>query len=260
MKNLTYLQLNIWRGGELFNNILDFLDNISPDIISFQEVIMSLGSEYSSLEQTQLMRIIMDRTRLTYLSFMPYCILTDSTSPDLPEVLQGTAVLSAYPITKQTGEYYIDSFTKIDISELEHGLKIPRLLHTCDINIDNKKLTVMNVHGVWNPKHGRDNEQRLQMASFISEKLKGAQYTIISGDFNTDPDTKSMSMIREGLQDPFLGKISTTFNKKQKDTSKVSWDFVVDHTMLSHDIQIHESSVPDVDVSDHLPLIVKFSL
>ncbi len=49
---IKYITLNIWRGGELYDNIVEFIRQERPDIIGLQEVYhspdMRLESRYRS--------------------------------------------------------------------------------------------------------------------------------------------------------------------------------------------------------------------
>ncbi len=256
---MKYLQLNIWDGGKLFDSLISFIADLQPDFASFQEVILPVRRN-SKLRGCDFLDTMSEMTDLKHLSFIPHMsyIGKEKFLGVGEELYVGTAIVSKYPVLSQKGTYYHSTFRKVNGPE-EHPSSIPRLVHEVVFDVDGTSVNILTTHGVWG-EDGRDNTTRDKMSKAIIDALKGKERALFSGDLNTEPDTHALQNIRAIMQDPFFDNVTSTFNKKQKDTSTKSWDFVVDHVFVSQDISIHKAEIPDVDVSDHMPLVVEFSI
>lgn len=127
------------------------------------------------------------------------------------------------------------------------------------IKMDNKTINIASVHGVAMPGEKLDNPKRLQQSRDIVENMAKAEgVKIIGGDFNLDKNTESVKMFEENgyrnLIEEF--KIKTTRNHLCWDV----WHNVqlwADYVFVSHDVKVKSFEVPDIEVSDHLPLILE---
>lgn len=126
-----------------------------------------------------------------------------------------------------------------------------------------KKYCIVNIHGKAYPggDDKRDTPQRLEQSKEILDFLGGVRLPkIVGGDFNLFPDTKSIGMFREaGFKDLIEEyTIPTTRNHlawdRYPDTSK---QLFADYVFVTPDIFVRFFSVPQNEVSDHLPLIVE---
>lgn len=132
-----------------------------------------------------------------------------------------------------------------------------------EISIKGRNFLVINVHGVSKPGHKLDTSLRLRQSQTIlklAEKFKGPK--IIGGDFNLLPRTKSVKMIEKA---GYLNLI-TQFGIKTTRNS-LSWSkfpnkkqYFADYVFTSPEIKIANFEVPQVKVSDHLPLILDFEV
>lgn len=97
------------------------------------------------------------------------------------------------------------------------------------------------------------------MGEVIAAAVKGKENVILAGDFNVNPGTKTTDSIEEHLRDVFKGEIKSTFNMKQK-TNPAFESVIVDMVYVSPDIKVGKHSCPNINVSDHLPLIVEIEI
>ena len=132
------------------------------------------------------------------------------------------------------------------------------------IQSDNKTLHVCNVHGVSQPGDKTDNNYRLQQSLEIIEFFKGIDgLKIIGGDFNLEFDTQSVKMFEESGYKNLIKdfNIPTTRNR-------LTWEkyleegkqYFADYVFVSPDVPIKEFSVPNIEISDHLPMILDIEL
>lgn len=138
------------------------------------------------------------------------------------------------------------------------------------LDVFGRLLDIVNIHGVsrafrngvWQAQDDKaDFPIRIQQSERIlafAEKQQGS--IVIGGDFNILPDTKSLEVLRQaGYQDLIQSSaISTTRNH-------YSWEkypeneryYHSDYVFVSPTLRVQSFEVPQVEVSDHLPMIVQ---
>ncbi len=114
---------------------------------------------------------------------------------------------------------------------------------------------VLNIHGLWQGGIKKDTEAKLvQSKQIISLAEIANGKKIICGDFNLLPETKSIQM---------LGDVYTDLIQKYKIVSTRSTLYpkelrYSDYAFVDSNISINRFLVPDVTISDHLPLVIDF--
>jgi hypothetical protein len=136
-----------------------------------------------------------------------------------------------------------------------------------DIGIGNKVLTIVNVHGKARPGHKKDTPARIRQSQIILKQAQGKKNPrIIVGDFNLNPDTRSINMFEDSGYKNLIKefKIKNTRNKLSweqfKDQPGFTKQFFADFCFVSRDIRVGNFEVPYLEISDHLPLILDFEL
>lgn len=128
-----------------------------------------------------------------------------------------------------------------------------------EIRIGTKTVIVINVHGVPQPGHKLDTEGRLQQSRGIIAEL-GEKHapTVLCGDFNLLPHTESIRMVTDkgfrNLIEEYA--ISTTRNRLAWEQFPDNKQLFADYTFVSSGVRVLDFTVPDIEVSDHLPMIV----
>lgn len=129
------------------------------------------------------------------------------------------------------------------------------------IEQDGHLFSVTAVHGIsFGGDTKLDTPGRIVQSQTIIDALKDSNMpAIVGGDFNLLPETKSISLFAEaGYADLIADyEIKTTRNRliweRYPDTIQYYADFAFTNTGLS----VQSFSVPNNEVSDHLPLIVE---
>lgn len=135
-------------------------------------------------------------------------------------------------------------------------------LYTC-ITRGSKSIHVLNFHGIGHPGDKLDNPGRVAVSKRIIDFFKDKQGPkIIGGDFNILPDTKSIDMfVEKGFRDLIKDfAIPATRNQLAWKQYPETKQYYSDYVFVSPDIKINDFSVPNIEISDHLPLIVDFEL
>jgi endonuclease/exonuclease/phosphatase (EEP) superfamily protein YafD len=119
-----------------------------------------------------------------------------------------------------------------------------------------KTYTILNFHGMWNGKGKSDTDKRIEQSEKIRklfDESKGVR--ILCGDFNLEPDTKSIAILSKGnrnlIQEYKIISTRSSFYSK-------SIRFA-DYIFTSPEIEIKDFKVLQDEVSDHLPLLLEFN-
>lgn len=249
--HLTFLCLNLWQGGNLLDDAIGWIKRENPDVIAMQEVYdgrdPSWERKFRSMDEL--------RKALGYPHEAFASAFLERTA--FGKVEQGNAVFSRYPITgTETVFYDVPYGEREDIPEYyEHT---PRNLQRVTLNADGTEINVFNTQGVWGTD-GRDSARRIEMGRVIAESVRGKKNVILTGDFNVNPDTESIAQVERELTNVFAGELVSTFNMRHK-TNPAFASAVVDMVFVSPEIEILEKSCPDVNVSDHRPLLVTLKI
>lgn len=135
-------------------------------------------------------------------------------------------------------------------------------LHT-QLNVNGVLVNVCNVHGVSKPGNKLDDPYRLVQSAKIIEYYKDVEgIKIIGGDFNLEKNTESVQMFsKAGYTDLILEyNIPTTRNNlvwsRYPDNKMYYSDFV----FTSPQCKVVNFEVPNIEISDHLPIILEISV
>lgn len=248
---LKYLQLNVWLGGKLWDTMVDFLKREDADIVALQEVYD--GHDTTLEKRFRTLDILKQELGYPYHAFAP-AIIDTRDNLNLP---WGNAILSKFPITKHEAIFFDVPFgeRKTGMETAEYA---PRNMVRATIDAPDTLLNVYSIHGIWG-HDGNDNSRRLAMSGTIIKRIKGIPHAIISGDFNVQEKTKTIGNLEKHLRNVFKGERATSFNMRIKTDQKFA-NAVVDHLFVSSDLTVIDHYQPDVDASDHLPMVCTLKL
>jgi len=121
--------------------------------------------------------------------------------------------------------------------------------------IDDKPVTIINFHGLWNGNGKTDTDDRINQSKNIIkfiDSLNGE--CVLCGDFNLLPETKSIQLFEEyGLtnlvkENNVQSTRTSFYNKPEK---------FADYIFVSKGIDVKDFDVIPDEVSDHLPLYLE---
>lgn len=251
---MKIININVWNGGELLDNLIKFLKKEKPDILAMQEVHneqqVNIERRYRTISELQ------NSLGLSQYAFSPQFVLVNNKIKSA----RGNAILTNFPV-RQVKTIFFDVPYKEEVRQTnkQDYTLTPRAMQYAQININETTLNMYNVHGIWG-MDGDDNSRRLKMSGTIINNVKDKKQVILCGDFNTNAHTKSIQNIGKVLHNVFDHERKTSFNMKRKPTNSGFAKAVVDNMFVSSDIKIISHSQPDVDISDHLPLVVEMEI
>lgn len=247
------------------------------DVFCFQEILRCkklLPLEYRTTLYSDLAKILSDFKGV-------YCLVQEHitwfsdyerpvTYPKSIGLSYGLAmfVRSAFSFTSGTTWIYrhknalLDDMSKRKDARLSPHFfrKAPDAMQHCIISRPAQPpLVIANLHGLWYPGTKGDSPNRLKQSRIIIDALsRMSGDTILCGDFNLMPNTKSIRMIESAGYHNLITeyKIPDTrgpINKKMWNDVQTFADFC----FVSPGVKVKKFTVPQtIAVSDHLPMIL----
>ncbi len=124
-------------------------------------------------------------------------------------------------------------------------------------------LHVINFHGLAQPGDKTDDLNRIKQSKGLVDFCRASSAPkIIGGDFNLLPDTQSVRMFSENGYHDLISdfKIKTTRNR-------LAWEKYPGHEIYYSDfvfagpkLKVTSFAAPQIEVSDHLPLVVNIEV
>lgn len=247
------VSLNIWDGGRLFDEMIDFCRQQAADIYLFQEVFHN--EDHTAERRFRAYQEIQLALELEHALFAPTYIEVEGEHKHL----QGNAVMSRFPLNPVSVQFYDEPFQEVISKYRPMFPFIPRNLQHVLADVEGTPLHVLNTQGIWG-EEGFDTPRRIEMGKIIANEAAqvGAHVPLVlAGDFNVDPDTQTMHQVEVQLKSVFQRPRTTSFNLQQKDLKKHPGyaRAVVDMMFVSDAVKVLEYDSPQVNVSDHLPLV-----
>lgn len=246
---LKIVCLNLWQGGNLLPGIINFLRQENADILGLQEVYNGtdpeLADKYRSLE------VIKSNLEYEYSDFAPAFL---DNKPE-GQIEQGNAVFSKLPIKGSNVTFFNEPYRTDYEETLENFPTCPRNLQHVVVMAEATEINFFNFQGVWDMDGDNYSPQRQRMSSIILKAIEGKTNVILMGDTNAKPTNQAIKNIKKELKTVFKDSVTTTFNMRRKDNPGYA-TAAVDMMFVSHNIQVLNRTIPPVDISDHLPLVV----
>lgn len=119
------------------------------------------------------------------------------------------------------------------------------------------KISFINVHGVCRPGDKMDSPKRLEQSKRIMDESKGL--TIIGGDFNLMPNTESIEMFEKKGYVDLIKKYGIKATRNEFAVKKYPGHelYFCDYVFVSPEIKVKSFEVPEMTISDHLPMILE---
>lgn len=239
------VSLNIWHGN-VFDSAIEFLNKEDPDVILLQEVYDGKDENLPRVFRTF---SVLKQELPSYNAVFGagFCDITP-----LGEIESGNAIFSKFKILETENIFFDEPYRTFDAESQTDFSHNPQTILLSKLENNGIEINVGSVHGIWG-FDGRDNPRRLEMATTIVKSVKGKKNVVVAGDFNVNPDTQTSRIIEKELVSVFGTTLTKTFSLKHKPEEFKS--VVVDLMFVSQNINVVEKDCPDIDVSDHLPLI-----
>ena len=248
---LKFITLNLENGGSMIERAAEFILHEKPDILFLQEAYNGLDTNLP--ERLRSVTVLQNASKFEHSSFAPAFF-------ELSQNLErGNAILSRFPFSLKKAINFVAPYEKIREYDLEPDYRMsPRILQSDVVEINGTSVKLLNMHGAWD-FHGNDTEVRFDQSKLLLNEFDERDIVITAGDFNMFPETKAIALIEQRLENVFGNSLRTTFNMKRKESPSFA-TAVVDMVFISKHFKVIQKNCPQIDISDHLPLVVVLDL
>ncbi|MDB5164518.1 MAG: hypothetical protein JWL89_144 [Candidatus Saccharibacteria bacterium] len=243
---MKLVQLNIW-GSKLMYQILDFVEEQSPDILCMQEVQAMPGASgnlFATLDEIKQAGQFEEELMSPTQSFNYMRRTVD----------YGNAILSRYPITASSTTF-TSGLCKQDFDLTTDDTNVRNLQHVSP-QINGQSVHVLNHHGYYVAESKRGNDETKRQMSIIADYIKTLDGPVIlTGDFNLSPDSASIGILNQVLTNLSVEhKLENTYGQLSHHNT------VCDYIFVNDLVNVTNFSVSDELVSDHKALILDFEV
>lgn len=243
----TVVSLNLWH-GKLLDQALAWLKHADADILILQEV-------YNGVEpalERRLRTFSVLRRELRYPS-AEFCA-SGLVWLDGNRVAFGNAILAKWPVAEREAKFFDTPFNRDYVDTPDNWPTAPRVIQRVVLNSPVGELDVLNVHGPWDLVGERNSRPRQRMAAGLMSFASGRELVVAAGDTNAKPVNAVWRPVNLALHNVFSKELKSTFNMRHKDNPGYA-SAAVDMMFVSRSIEVIARDCPDVDISDHMPLI-----
>lgn len=255
-KVLKFIQVNIYKGKYL-GELLDFLKQEDPDFISMQEV---TRGEFNFFEDKNADLFLLLKKKFSMNAVYNGDLRLKG---DLYSRF-GNAVFSKYRIVNHNvvvlKKFRTVTLDEIDGNEaLEIRPRIPRHLLDATVDFNDRQIHILSWHGAW-VAPPQDTTETLRQAKIAAKYLESINSPFILGcDMNAVIQSKTVGVINEVASNLMMnsGVLYTTNTKIHKISPR---GFLVDYVFTSEHFKLTKLAVPQITVSDHLPVVAELRL
>ncbi len=249
---MKIISLNVW-GGRVHAELTHFLKSKqdSIDIFCFQEMYHQADGKFSNVEwkddgiHNQLFdyvaQLLPNHVGIFYPHFEDFWGLAMFVKKNIQIIAEGEKLVH------QTES----------IEEARRGGTSKNIQYVLT-EINSKKVSIVNFHGLWNGKGKTDSESRVAQSRKIVEFLKSLEgEVVLCGDFNLRPDTESLKIVedfgfRNLVKEYGITSTRTSHYKKE--------ERFADYALITKGVEVKDFKILPEEVSDHNAMYLEFSL
>ena len=235
---MRVLSLNIWQ-GKLLEPLITFIQREAPqtDVFCFQEMVSSLRPADD----------IFSTIAKVLPEFQGFFESIQDGGNGLEEGL-ALFIRKTYPVDKE-GDFFVYRTRNAMIGD--DWRTLGRNFQFIQFPKDGKEYTLVNFHGLADGKGREDSDERVAQSSKLKDFLMTVSGTkIVCGDFNLTLNTRSLSIIDEGMRN-LIRDYGITSTRNQHFPYP---DQYCDYILTDNDVTVKEFVVLQDEVSDHLAL------
>lgn len=119
-------------------------------------------------------------------------------------------------------------------------------------------MTIVNVHGAWQPGGKNDTSERLEQSHKILNFTRQFSHPLIlSGDLNLNPETESIRLIENAGWENLIRTNGITSTRTSLYTKPEKF---ADYVFVKNGIQVQDFKILPDEVSDHAALSLRFTI
>ena len=259
---MKLLDLNL--GIKLDNNkdVIELINKEQFDIVAFQEVMRK--KDDSVFDRYDSSNVIKANTNFKYSYFGPlwyakHHIKNNVIKRDFGGMTeQGNEILSRFPIIKADNVFYYKEYLEFSDTTNFRKEDHPRAFIDAILDVEGTKLQIINIHGCWN-KDKKDDDRTILQTEKILSHIRYDIPSIVVGDFNLLPNTKSIEMLSKDMIN-LIEKYDIKSTRPKFDDGLDKGNLVCDYIFVNNKVKVNDFKVINTNISDHLPLTLDFSI
>ncbi len=247
---MKLLQWNIWYKEDIAN-ILKTIKEINPDIICLQELTINHPHHNQNINTA---KHIADGAVFN-------CFFKEAQTNFSEGKYRnyGNGIFSRYPIVRSSFTY-IQEPQDPNSQNIDYS-KEGRVYLEVDIDIKGKIVTIATTHMSYTNGFASTKEKEIETKKLIDILKNKKNNFIIAGDFNSLPDSYTISEILKYLKNagPALEEKTWTtkpFSYNGFEAKDLEWR--LDYCFSTPDIIIKDATIVKTVYSDHLPILLEF--
>ncbi|MGZ6004541.1 MAG: endonuclease/exonuclease/phosphatase family protein [Candidatus Saccharimonadales bacterium] len=250
---IKVMSLNIWHGGFLFDQMVEFLKSENADVLLLQEVYNETNKNVDKRFRT--IEVLGDLLPYEHIDFAQTFVhgVPEGNFP------HGNAIFSKFPISARNISYFVKPSREVYEDKPENWPILPSVLQHVELDANGMAINAFNMHGVWDLDGDNYSPLRQQMRDVILHETANLPNVILAGDTNAKASNQAIRELEPQLKSVFGQELKTTFNMRRKDNPGYA-TAAVDLMFISPNIKVLDKKCPDVDISDHLPVIVTLEI
>lgn len=250
---MKLISLNTW-GGKLFDNLIEYVkaERDSTDIFCFQEVYSTSSAKKQDAQWGTRMNLYQELS-----AALPQHQGYFDPSVE-GEMLDEKDLLTAYGLATFVRKgISVSGLDSVEVYPFcpkpDGGHHYRRTLQTMFID-DGNIYFIGNVHGLHTGGGKGDLPERIRQSEIIRDRFRQVKAEkILCGDFNLLPTTESIKILTTDFVNLIATHhIATTRSKYYEKPVKFA-----DYCFVSSDVRVKSFSVPYVEASDHLPMVLE---
>lgn len=258
---MRLISLNTW-GGKLYQPLTRFVEENSQttDVFCFQEVFDTKSafkkhSDFRINLYREIGKVLKDHDGFFTSSIDNYISGSFQDHFIDFDLKSGLAIFTKKEL-KVKDRGYFSIFGQKNNFNPKDSNTMPRIAQYLTLELTGKSLTIVNIHAIWVREGKKDTPSRIKQSNCINQFLESKNGNkILCGDFNLDINTESIKILEKHMKNLIKEyNIPTTRNKLFPGNEKFA-----DYVFVSPDIKVINFKVPDIEISDHLPIILEFS-
>lgn len=260
---MKLISLNAW-GGKKYKPLINFIKQNSQttDIFCFQEVYNTTSN--IKLYQDIRANLLYELTTILkdFQSFYSIEISGFDSNPDPVDfdLTAGKALFVKNNIKVEDKGDILLYGNRLEKSPKKDFSNLPVTLQYTNLVTQDKSLLICNVHGTSFPGSKLDTALRLEHSKKLVNFLKSqGKVKIVAGDFNLLPQTQSIKILENEMRNLIQEfNIPQTRSNLSPYYKKLDFQKFADYIFVSKDINVKSFQVPNIEISDHLPMILEF--
>lgn len=258
---MKLITLNLW-GGQVYEPLINFLAARSKDtdIFCFQEILLGSKPEFTPVHKarvnlfSEIEKNLFEFNAVSYPApsgvhyFQSELLLEDARAGQVIFVRKSLSVTDHGGFRTYTGDFP---------KETTDGGKITGSCQWVEIQNQGETITVLNLHGIWQKDTNKvDTPERLTQSKIINQFLNSKTgKKILCGDFNLRPEGESMKALEQNMTN-LIKQFGITRTRSELYTKPEKF---ADYILVSPEVEVAALTVLSDVVSDHLPLLLRFT-